>query len=162
MKSLLSTVMLVILMYGCEPGTSKNITGKPGENLPNNTAKLIGTWKLIKATLVEKGDTTITDYTKNISFIKIINDTHFAFLQHDLDKGKDPTSAVFVAGGGRYTLQENSYTEKLEYCSARNWEGNDFSFTLEIEEDTLTQTGTEIIESEGINRLNIERYIRVR
>ncbi|HEX8460641.1 MAG TPA: hypothetical protein VF623_04405, partial [Segetibacter sp.] len=48
-----------------------------------------GTWKLLEGTLIEKGDTAITDYTKGVSFIKIINETHFAFLQHDLTKGKD-------------------------------------------------------------------------
>ncbi|HEX8356149.1 MAG TPA: hypothetical protein VF610_02000, partial [Segetibacter sp.] len=39
-----------------------------------------GTWKLLEGTLIEKGDTAITDYTKDVSFIKIINETHFAFL----------------------------------------------------------------------------------
>jgi hypothetical protein len=82
--------------------------------------------QLITGTHIEKNDTVVTDYTKNISFIKIINDTHFAFLQHDLSKGKDSSAAVFVAGGGSYSLSDSLYTEHLEYCSAREWEGNDF------------------------------------
>lgn len=125
---------------------------------PKNSVE--GTWRLITGTLIEKGDTTITHYDKNISFIKILNQTHFAFLQHDLTKGKD-SSAVFVAGGGKYTLINDSYTEHLEYCSAREWEGNDFSFTITIKGDTLTQTGVEKIENLGIERLNIEKYIRI-
>jgi hypothetical protein len=127
----------------------------------NTTPKPItGTWKLLTATLIEKGDTTVTDYTKNISFIKIINDTHFAFLQHDINKGKD--SAVFVAGGGGYSLKDSSYTEHLEYCSAREWEGNDFAFTITINNDTLTQYGVEKVESAGVNRINIEKYIKIK
>lgn len=122
---------------------------------------ITGTWKLLSGTLIEKGDTTITDYTKNISFIKIINDTHFAFLQHDMHKGKD-SAAVFVAGGGKYTLQDSTYTEHLEYCSARAWEGNDFNFTVSINDDTLTQYGVEKVESAGVNRINMERYVRVK
>jgi hypothetical protein len=122
---------------------------------------LSGTWKLITGTLIEKGDTVVTDYTKNISFIKIINDTHFSFLQHDLNKGKD-SSAVFVAGGGKYTLNGNSYTEHLEYCNDRMWEGNDFTFTISIKGDTLIQTGIEKVESAGVNRENTEEYIRVK
>lgn len=59
---------------------------------------MVGTWKLMTGTLIENGDTTVTDYTKNKSFIKIINGTHFAFLEHDLSKGKD-SAADFVAGG---------------------------------------------------------------
>ena len=49
-----------------------------------NTVPIIGTWKLISGILIENGDTTVTGYTKNVSFIKIINETHFAFLQHIL------------------------------------------------------------------------------
>jgi len=56
-----------------------------------------GTWQLVTATVIEKGDTTVTDYTKKISFIKIINDTHFAFLQHDLNKGKDSAAVLLQA-----------------------------------------------------------------
>jgi hypothetical protein len=120
-----------------------------------------GTWQLINGTLIEKGNSTVTDYTKNISFIKILNDTHFAFLQHDLKKGQD-SSAVFVAGGGRYSLSDSSYTEHLEYCSARNWESNDFKFTYSVKGDTLIIRGVEKVESEGINRVNIEKYIRIK
>ena len=119
-----------------------------------------GTWQLITGTLIEKGDTVITDYTKNISFIKIINDSHFAFLQHDLKKGKDST-AVFSSGGGKYTINDSLYTEHLEYCSAREWEGNDFKFSYLIKNDTLIQKGIEKIESQGVNRLNIEKYVRI-
>jgi hypothetical protein len=124
--------------------------------------QLVGTWKLLEGTIIEKGDTTITDYTKDKSFIKIINDSHFSFTLHDLTKGKDSANAVFSAGAGRYTLEGDKYTEHLEYCSAREWEGHDFSFTISISNDTLIQTGEEKIESAGVSRLNTEKYIRVR
>ena len=134
-----------------------------GTNSEENNAALpiVGTWQLLSGTLIEKGDTTTTDYTKNKSFIKIINDTHFAFLLHDLNKGKD-TTAAFTAGGGKYTLNDSTYTEHLEYCSAREWENNDFSFTLTLRNDTLIQRGIEKIEAEGIDRLNNEKYVRLR
>jgi hypothetical protein len=124
--------------------------------------ELIGTWKLLEGTVIEKGDTTITEYTKDKSFIKIINDSHFSFLLHDLEQGKDSATAAFTAGGGRYSLQGNKYAEHLEYCSAREWEGHDFSFTITIRNDTLIQSGEEKIESKGISRLNTEKYVRVK
>ncbi len=147
-------VFLSVILLAC--GTEK------AQHPLNPTPKPIaGTWQLVTGMVIEKGDTAVTDYTQNVSFIKVINDTHFAFLQHDLAKGKD-SAAVFVAGGGRYSLTDSTYTEQLEYCSAREWEGNDFSFTIAIQQDTLTQRGMEKVESAGINRINIEKYVRVK
>ena len=117
---------------------------------------LKGTWKLLTGILIEKGETVVTDYTTDKSFIKIINDSHFAFLSHTLRK--DTTD--FSAGGGSYTLTGNNYTEHLEYCNAKEWEGHDFSFTVTITGDTLVQTGVEKIEAQGIDRINTEKYIR--
>ena len=128
-------------------------------NLNQLPLPIIGTWKLISGTIIEKNDTVVTYYTKNLSFIKIINGTHFAFLKHDLNKGKD-SAAAFGSGGGGYTLKDSLYTEHLEYCSDREWEGNDFTFTVSIINDTLIQSGIEKIEGAGVNRLNIEKYIR--
>lgn len=121
---------------------------------------LVGTWQLVRATTIAKGDTAVVDQTQKQSFIKIINDTHFAFLQHDLQKGKD--SAVFVSGGGRYSLRNDKYTEQLDYCSAREWEGNTFSFTVTFKGDTLIQQGQEQVEQAGVNRIIIEKYLRVK
>ena len=129
-------------------------TGQPTEN------ELKGTWQLISGTLIEKGDTTFTDYTAKNKMIKIINDTHFAFINHDVNKGKD-SSAMFSAGGGRYELKGGQYTEYLEFCNDRAWEGNAFQFNVTIRNDTLTQTGMETIEATKVNRMNIEKYVRV-
>ena len=122
----------------------------------SSTNPIKGTWKLLTGTLIEKGDTVVTDYTTDRSFIKIINDSHFAFLSHTLRK--DTTD--FSAGGGSYTITGNNYTEHLEYCSAKEWEGHDFTFTVTITNDTLIQSGVEKIEAQGIDRMNIEKYIR--
>ena len=152
MKLFPASLLLFFTIAACSPKTdegSKNETIMP----------ISGTWKLIKGTLIEKGDTVVTSYDKNISFIKIINDTHFSFLQHDLKKGKGSDS-IFVAGGGKYTLKDSTYTEQLEYCSAREWEGNDFHFTIRINGDTLTQTGVESIPGLNVDRVNIEKYVR--
>jgi hypothetical protein len=127
----------------------------------NEKTAFQGTWQLSSAMVVEKGDTTTTDYGNSNSMIKIINETHFAFLNHDLNKGKDSTR-LFVAGGGHYTLKGNEYTEILEYCSDREWEGHRFQFTIKVENDTLIQTGIEKVQDLGIERQNTQRYVRVR
>lgn len=152
MKIFLSVVFLIVL-FSCND--SKRTAPLSG-GFP-----LTGTWKLLQGTVVKGKDTTITDYTRDKSFIKIINATHFSFLQHDLQGGKDSATASFSAGGGRYTLQGNQYTETLEYCSARNWEGNNFHFTISIQNDTLIQTGVEKIADLGIEQINTEKYVRL-
>jgi predicted small secreted protein len=144
----------LVLIFSCD--NVKNTSEQK-----QDTSPLEGTWQLISGTIIEKGDTTTTDYTGNQSMIKIINKTHFAFLNHDLKKGKDSTS-VFVAGGGVYTLEGDQYTEYLEYCSAREWEGNTFQFTVMLKGDTLTQQGTEKIENLDVERLNIEKYKKLK
>jgi hypothetical protein len=154
MKIIIGFVLISIIIISCNTETAKQTS-------PTTANPIVGTWKLVTGTLIEKGDTTSTDYTKNTSFIKIINDTHFSFLQHDLSKGKD-SAPVFVAGGGKYSLTESSYTEHLEYSSAREWEGNDFTFNVTIKGDTLVQSGIEKVESAGIDRVNIEKYVKVK
>ncbi|RYY15558.1 MAG: hypothetical protein EOO04_28435 [Chitinophagaceae bacterium] len=154
MKSSKLVLIAIIFIVSCESPSTPGIESSAA--IP-----LTGSWKLFNGTLIEKGDTVTTDYTKNTSFIKIINNTHFAFLQHDLQKGKDSTAA-FSAGGGKYTLKDSVYTEHLEYCTAREWEGHDFTFNIHISNDTLVQRGVEIVESAGINRINIEKYTRVK
>ncbi|HMJ68377.1 MAG TPA: hypothetical protein VK508_05765 [Cyclobacteriaceae bacterium] len=120
-----------------------------------------GTWELLSETKIEKGDTTFTEASKLIPMIKIINNSHFTFLRHDLQKGKDST-AMFSAGGGRYELKDGQYTEYLEYCSAREWENNTFHFTVSVDGDMLNQQGQEKVEGTDIDRVIIEKYRRVR
>ncbi len=147
-------IIVPFILMSCNATTEKAESKQA--NIP-----IEGTWKLITGTLVEKGTSTVTDYTKNLHFIKIINKTHFGFFNHDLTKGKD-SNAVFSSGAGRYSLSDSSYTEHLEYCSDRQWEGNDFSFIVTIKNDTLIQKGVEKIENLGVNRLNIEKYVRIK
>jgi hypothetical protein len=149
--------VLIVIMIGTLLSCGSNADRTKSNQL---SSQVTGTWKLISGTLIRNGVTTVTDYTKNVSFIKIINNTHFAFLQHDLNKGKD-SLAVFVAGGGSYSLADTIYTEHLEYCSDRVWEGNDFSFVITVKNDTLTQTGIEKVKEAGVDQVNKEVYVRM-
>ena len=154
MKLLTFAAFVLLTLQGCELNQEKEKTAAP-EN------PLIGTWELVTGTTIQGKDTTTTDYTRGKKFIKIINATHFSFVGHDLSKGKD-TAAFYTSGAGTYTLSDSMYTEHLEFCSDRPWEGHDFVFTVSFQNDMLTQTGIEKIDSLKINRLNIERYSRVK
>lgn len=150
MKKKLILFLLVVAVLSC-----KRERGGGGEK-----TRVEGTWQLVSATLVEKGDTTTTLYGAGQRMIKIINQNHFAFLNHDTKRGGDSTKN-FSAGGGRYTLKGDQYTEFLDYCSDREWEGHEFQFTVKVQGDTLIQTGVEKLPDIGVERQNTEKYVRV-
>jgi len=156
MKLIAACFILFVLIISCgERKEDAPVAAKP-------VSELEGTWQLISGKMVSKTDSNYTDYTKGQKMIKIITPTHFSFFRHDLNKGKDSANAIFSAGGGTYTLNDNKYAESLEYCSDRNWEGHDFSFTITIANDTLVQTGLEKIEGTDIDRVITEKYARVK
>ncbi len=152
MKTIIAFILLCNCFVLCTPKKTDEASTKARKPIE-------GTWRLLTGTVVDNGVTTVTDYTKDLSFIKIINDTHFAFLLHDLHKGKD-SSATYVSGGGKYSLTDSSYTEHLEYCSDRKSEGYDFTFTVSFNGDTLVQSGIEKVEN--VSKFNTEKYVRLK
>ena len=59
--------------------------------------------------------------------IKMFNDSHFAFLNHDKSKGKDSLKS-FSSGAGTYQLKGKEYTENRSTAVTEN--GKADSFTL--------------------------------
>ena len=154
MRFLTIIAVSLFILQGCQSGQNSE---KPSAAVN----PMVGTWELISGTIIQGKDTTTTNYSGNKQFLKIINGTHFSFVEHDLSKGKD-SNAVYVSGAGRYDFSDNKYTEHLQFCSDRAWEGHDFDFTVSFQNDTLIQQGIEKIDSLKIDRLNIERYKRVK
>ena len=150
MKQLLALLLAATIFTSCDVNTDKQ---KP---LP-----LIGTWQLISATSTER-DSTFSTFNPNNKMIKIITPTHFAFFNHDLNQGRDSTTATFAGGGGEYTLADSVYTEHLQYFNLREWEDHKFEFVVKIQNDTLTQSGVEKLEELGIDRVIVEKYVRVK
>ena len=145
MKKAVSILVLIISMTAC--------------NLEKEHNPIEGTWRLISAETTEK-DSTFSTFNANTKMIKIINETHFAFFNHDLKNGKDSTTALFFGGGGKYTLKDSIYTEHLEFFNNRDWENNKFEFVVKVQNDTLIQTGVERVEKLGIDRIITEKYVR--
>lgn len=146
MKKYISFLIVMLLLISCE-------AKKDSYTLP-----LTGTWRLISAETTEK-DSTFSTFNPKTKMIKIINDSHFAFFNHDLNNGKD-SSAVFFGGGGKYTLKDSIYIENLEYFNNRQWENNKFEFVVKIKNDTLIQKGIEKVEKLGVDRIIVEKYVR--
>jgi hypothetical protein len=147
MKKYISLLVIILVLASCEAKKDSN-----------NVLPLTGTWRLISAETTEK-DSSFSTFNPKTKMIKIINDSHFAFFNHDLNNGKDST-AVFFGGGGKYTLKDSVYTENLEYFNNRQWENNKFEFVVNIKNDTLIQKGIEKLEKLGIDRIIVEKYVR--
>ena len=122
---------------------------------------IIGTWRLVSGATIASGKTEQNSYPKDQQMIKIINETHFAFLNHIVNTPKD-SSNKFDAGGGAYTLKGDQYTEHLDYYKDKAWEGKPFNFTITFSGDTLIQKGVEKVEGTNIDRTIIEKYLRVK
>ena len=144
----LIALLIVFLFSACEYKT------KPD-------SPITGTWQLLSHTAITKGKSEVTDYTKDQKMIKIINDTHFAFLNHTINTPKDSTNS-FDGGGGAYTLNGDKYTEHLDFYKDKNWEGKSFDFTIKFVGDTLIQTVIEKIEKENVDQTIIEKYLRIK
>lgn len=149
-------LLIAVIIVSCQTQTEN--ANPAVEEKP--VSALVGTWQLLTGTIIKNADTTVTDYTKGKKFLKIITDTHFSFVGHDTNGGKDSTNALFSAGSGTYTLADSTYTEHLEFCNAREWENHDFTFNVTIKNDTLVQQGIEKVGD--INQYNIEKYVRVK
>ncbi len=149
MKLKIGLILMMVVVASCY------------NNAKQNSLPIIGTWELVSATSTEK-DSTVSTFNPKQKMIKIINQTHFAFLSHDLNNGKDSVTAAFTAGGGTYTLTDSVYTEHLDYFVDRQWENNKFEFVIKIINDTLIQQGIEKVEKLGVDHIIIEKYKRVK
>jgi hypothetical protein len=94
-------------------------------------SQLDGTWELISGQPLPKG----------ARDIKIISGGHFIFVAYDTAKGKP-----LYTGGGTYILNRSSYTEHMDFASdeisGAGLVGKDQRFTVKVEGDTFSQTGT--------------------
>jgi hypothetical protein len=92
---------------------------------------LEGTWELVWGQPLPKG----------ARDVKIISGGNFIFVAYHTENGKP-----LYTGGGTYTLHGSSYTEHMDFASdeisGAALAGNDQKFTVTVDGDTFTQTGT--------------------
>src|SRR5436190_19683561 len=92
--------------------------------------QLDGVWELISGQPLPKG----------VRDIKILSAGRVMFVAYDTETGKP-----LYTGGGTYILNGSSYTEHMDFASdviAAGLVGKDQQFTVKVDGDTVTQTGT--------------------
>ena len=92
------------------------------------SAQIEGAWELLSGQPLPKG----------ARDIKILAGGHFIFVAYDTQSGKP-----LYAAGGAYTLKGSEYTERMQFASDKIADliGKDQSFVVQVDGDTLTQTG---------------------
>ena len=91
--------------------------------------QLDGTWELVTGQQLPKG----------ARDIKIISAGHFIFVTYDAERG-----TLFGTGGGTCILNASSYSEHVDFGDrlSPGIVGKDQQFTVKVDGDTFTQTGT--------------------
>lgn len=113
---------------------------------------IIGTWELQQETIRFGDEEIVTFDSATRSMIKIFNDSHFAFVSKGenrepfaglslTDQEKARAFDNFGGGGGRYTFKNGVLTEKIEYMSYPNYEGEQIAFEITFEGDRMIQEG---------------------
>ncbi|CAM1353475.1 hypothetical protein [Tenacibaculum insulae] len=152
MKNIIQLILVIVLLISC----NKTTDSVKEEKKATPKLALQGTWKLVYGEVKENDSVKVKDLSK-AEFIKIINNSHFAFFNQPKKNGEG-----FYGGGGSYTLKGNNYQETLNYVSVDAVRGHVFPFTVKIVGDTLIQYGLEEVKEAGIHRDIIEKYIRIK
>lgn len=151
MKNILFLLLFTSLLSAC---SHVNNSATKTEHKEFN--ELIGSWKLVYNE-IRVNDTVEVKDLSNSNFIKIINNSHFAFFNQVEGKAEG-----FYGGGGSYTLEGDKYIEHLDYISQVNFRNHVFPFTIEIKGDSLIQYGLEEVKEANIKRFIVEKYLRVK
>lgn len=97
---------------------------------------IVGTWKLVSTKYGDAKEHTA--YTGSSTRTKIINPTHFVWLEVQND-----TKNVMSSAGGKYTFIRGAYTETIDFAGQgmEPYLGKPQKFTIHIKGDKLTQSG---------------------
>lgn len=126
---------MVLLMLGACGDSNTASEQEQADLLEEEQANsLEGAWQRIRFNFVYP-DTTVTGEEGNPPSIKILTPTHFAFGRQT-EEGED----VF-SGGGRYSLDEDQYTEHIEYHSDIGLVGESIPFDYRLEGDLWYHSG---------------------
>lgn len=141
MKILFTLALAAGLLTGCQTLSDSH-----------QTNVLEGAWKLELETLAIGEQKYTTFDGKNREMIKIFTDSHFAFSSvgtarprfSSYQLTKDQKIVAFDNYGGslgRYSYENYTLTEHIEYSSFPNYEGISIPFKITISGETMVQEG---------------------
>lgn len=127
-KASLLFAFLVMANCACAANDSEEIS-LHAKHQTNETEKnnFIGSWELVSGEYVENKNLTKSDELQ-LKSMKILSGSHYSYITYS--KGK-----FYLAGGGTYTLDDNTYTEISMYTSYGAEPGRRYAFTARIDGD---------------------------
>lgn len=133
----MNRTVVVILVVSVLVLTSCHIGQRTQQELGMKSGSLVGTWEMVSFKYGNMKE--FSDAPKNRRRIKMITDTHS--LWFDIDTN---TQEIKIGSGGPYSLIGDTYTEFHEFSgeSMKAYEGNKHVYTVQVEGDKLTQSGS--------------------
>jgi hypothetical protein len=118
----------------------------------HRSGRLVGTWEMVfPGQAPPRGES--VDESPGDTPIKILNDSHFAF-------GSVGPYGMVYAGGGRYTLEGETYTEVITYHFDPKLVGKSVSFTCRLDGDRWYHSGIFEVDGEHYHIEEIWRRIK--
>jgi hypothetical protein len=127
-KSVFILGTAIILVFTAVLAAQQQPAKSPGSHL--------GTWQLTSAKYGDAKD--FTDFPKELRRVRLINATHFTWVQYDSQSKK-----VASLAGGPYTLQGDAYTETIEFAGEgmESYLGKKQIFKIKVDGDKFLQSG---------------------
>lgn len=109
----------------------------PQQEAPAEDCYLVGAWEVESLRFTDPDGTVRDVEIGDPPGLKIFSETHWVFVEQNGPDDAAPTSG----GGGRYTVEGNTYTEFVQYHAARDFVGQTLPFECRVEDDRWYQTG---------------------
>ena len=124
------------------------------------TSPIEGAWKLIQSQSVT-GNSVVTEFPgkNDMEMTKIWSGNHWMFVA----RIKADTTVTDAYGKGTFKLEGNRYEENVGILFYKPWEGKTIKMTLEMKNDTITQTYP--VDDKGQmdkKEATVEKYVRVK
>lgn len=112
---------------------------------------LVGTWEMVSndGRWLDLADDSESAVHRNV---KVLNETHFAF-GHQLPDG------TVMAGGGRYTYADGTYTEYIDYHFAPQLVGMVIEFHCRLDDDLWYHSADSVVDGVPIRIHEIWRRV---
>jgi hypothetical protein len=149
-------ILLLVILWSASLGSAQ--AGKGGEGKGKN--ELEGVWQLESGTYTNPSET-IKRTASDFQSIKVITGSYWVVLQQEpirakfVEGGSDAevlaAAKSFHGGGGRYTVDGDTYTEHIEFSQNPNWVGQSIQFKYEMQgPNRWIQSGTFPLKKMGL------------